>query len=78
MKTTICMSSALSLMDATPLFTTLFGQNMGYTQEQKPHQRSNLVSAIALFAGVNGDSELEAQCELELQRIRGEALPKKS
>jgi len=51
---------------------------LGYAQEQKPHQRSNLVSAIALFAGVNGDSELEAQCDLELQRIRGEALPKKS
>lgn len=27
METTICMSSALSRMDATLLFTTLFGQN---------------------------------------------------
>lgn len=51
---------------------------LGYTQEQKPHYKSNLVSAIALFAGAKGDSELEAQCELELQRIRGDALGKKS
>lgn len=51
---------------------------LGYAQEQKPHHKTNLVSAIALFAGATGDSDLEAQCELEMQRIRGDALGQKS
>lgn len=36
----------------------------------KPHWKTNLVSQIGIFASLNQDAELEAQCEAELERMR--------
>ncbi|WP_041647833.1 hypothetical protein [Aromatoleum aromaticum] len=43
---------------------------LGYQDAKQLHYRSNLVHAIHLFAGVQGDAKLEAECEAEIARIR--------
>ena len=45
---------------------------LGYSKVKQPHYRSNLVHSIAAFAGLQGNSELEAQCEREIEKIRAE------
>lgn len=49
---------------------------LGYTSAQELHHKSNLIHAIALFAGLSHDTELEAECEREIQRLRAEAAAK--
>lgn len=45
---------------------------LGYRPGQARHVRSNLLSAIMLFASSQEDAELEAACESELQKVRAE------
>lgn len=45
---------------------------LGYTHAKELHHKSNLIHAIALFAGLAHDAELEAECEQEIQRLRAE------
>lgn len=51
---------------------------LGYEQATQPHYRSNLVHAIALFAGAHGDTELEQACEDEISRIRSDIASSKA
>jgi hypothetical protein len=44
---------------------------LGCDAKKPSHHRHNLISAIALFAGVHGDAELESACDVELKNIRG-------
>ena len=37
-----------------------------------PFQRSNLVLAIQLFAGIQQDDVLETECEIEIKKIHAE------
>lgn len=43
---------------------------LGYSRAKALHHQSNLIHSIALFAGLGHDSELEAECEQEIQRLR--------
>jgi len=45
---------------------------LGYYKAEQPHYRSNLINAIQLFAGLQGDEELEKACEAELSSIPAE------
>lgn len=45
---------------------------LGVTSKDPKHYRHNLISAIALYAGAKGDSELEKQCLEEMSKIRNE------
>lgn len=49
---------------------------LGYTHAKELHHQSNLIHAISLFAGLSGDTDLEAECEREIQRIRAEVAAK--
>lgn len=51
---------------------------LGYANAGELHHQSNLIHAIALFAGASGDADLEAECVREIQRIRAEIAAKKS
>lgn len=46
---------------------------LGYRETQPTHHRSNLLSAIALFAGANRDEALGWACEARINCIRAEA-----
>lgn len=43
---------------------------LGYEAANQLHHQSNLIHAIALFAGEQGDQELEAACAREVENIR--------
>lgn len=45
---------------------------LGYREDQPSHHRSNLLHAIALFAGVAGDESLSNACEARINLIRAE------
>lgn len=45
---------------------------LDYQNAKAPHHRSNLVLAIQLFAAGQGDTTLEAECEVELAHIRAD------
>lgn len=45
---------------------------LGYEGNQPSHYRSNLLHAIALFAGVTGDEGLGHACEARINVIRAE------
>ncbi|MER2540204.1 MAG: hypothetical protein ABTQ26_13270 [Azonexus sp.] len=49
---------------------------LGYARAKELHHQSNLIHAIALFAGISEDAELEAECEREIQRLRAEVAAK--
>lgn len=49
---------------------------LGYGNAKELFHKSNLVHAMELFAGVTGDSDLAAECESEIQRIRAEVAAK--
>lgn len=45
---------------------------LGYENAKQLHFRSNLISAIEVFAALHGDKELESACEKEIADIRAE------
>jgi|GEM_PF-4768765 len=45
---------------------------LGYHENQPAHYRSNLLNAIALFAGVTGDEGLVYACEARINLICAE------
>lgn len=49
---------------------------LGYTHAKELRHKSNLIHAIALFAGLSDNAELEAECEREIQRLRAEVAAK--
>lgn len=52
-------------------------KSLGYEHSIDPFDRSNLVFAIQLFAGVQKDDDLETECEIEIKNIRAEIAEKR-
>ena len=50
---------------------------LGYEHSIEPFDRSNLVLAIQFFAGVQQDTALETECEVEIKNIRAEIAEKR-
>lgn len=43
---------------------------LGYANAKELHHQTNLIHAIALFAGVSGDAELQAECNREIRLVQ--------
>ncbi len=43
---------------------------LGVSDNSPKHHRYNLVSSIALYAGRNGDEDLENQCQVLMSKIK--------
>lgn len=47
-------------------------QLLCYSDAKEPHYKTNLIHAIAQFAGLTNNTNLEAECYSEIERIRAE------
>lgn len=49
---------------------------LNYKEKIPSYHRGNLIDAIMSFSSLNNDSELEAACQNEIERIRTKNLSK--
>ncbi|MBC7490188.1 MAG: hypothetical protein H7240_09790 [Glaciimonas sp.] len=51
---------------------------LGYDAGKELAYKSNLIHAIQAFAILNGDQEIEAACDVEIEKIRLEVMRRQS
>jgi hypothetical protein len=51
---------------------------LGYESAKGPRDKSGLIHAIQLFALMQGDVEMEAACDAEIENIRQEVVRRQS